>query len=65
MIDLIITFFTFCVQLMHTLADWSGLSYKEVNALIFLILQPLLILFFATLWIFQLRESRSLKKQSD
>ena len=56
MADLIITFFNFCVQLMHTLADWSGFSYKEVNALIFLILQPFLILFFATLWILELKK---------
>ena len=61
MADLVITFFTFCVQLMHTLADWSGLSYKEVNALIFLILQPLLILFFAALWLFELKKGEILK----
>ena len=63
MADLVITFFTVCVQLMHTLADWSGLSYKEVNALIFLVLQPFFILFFATLWILELRKSRSLKQK--
>ena len=32
-----------------------GLTYKEINALVFWLLQPSLIILFATLWIIELR----------
>ena len=47
--DLVLSLFTFCVQVMRVLAEWSGLTYKEINTLLFLVVQPSLILLFAAL----------------
>ena len=50
MIDLLIMIFSLCVELMKYIASISGLSYKEINVLVFLVIQPLLILVFFRLW---------------
>ena len=50
MIDLLIMIFSLCVELMKYIASISGLSYKEINVLVFLVIQPLLILIFFILW---------------
>ena len=50
MIDLLIMIFTLCVELMKYLSLISGLSYKEINVLVFLVIQPLLISVFFILW---------------
>ena len=60
--DLVLSLFTFCVQIMRVLAEWSGLTYKEINALLFLVVQPSLILLFAALWWNEKRKSIILKK---
>ena len=61
MSDWIVWIFSFCVRTMERLAAFSGLTYKEINALIFLLLQPSLIILFATLWIIELRKTATLK----
>ena len=42
--------FSICVEFMRYLSSISGLSYKEINVLVFLVIQPLLILVFFILW---------------
>ena len=50
MIDLLTMIFTLCVELMKYFSLISGLSYEEINVLVFLVIQPLLILVFFRLW---------------
>ena len=50
MIELLTVIFNLCVELMNFLSIISGLSYKEINVLVFLVIQPLLILVFFLLW---------------
>jgi len=50
MIDLLTMIFTLCVELMKYFSLISGLSYKEINVLVFLVILPLLILVFFILW---------------
>lgn len=50
MASLISSLFSECVELMRLTATLTGLSYKEINTIIFLILQPSLILIFFLLW---------------
>ena len=42
--------FWFCVDLLKVWGDWTGLGYNLLNILIFILLQPLLILVFFILW---------------
>ena len=50
MASLFSSIFSECVELMRLMATLTGLSYKEMNTIIFLILQPLLVLIFFLLW---------------
>ena len=50
MASLISSIFSECVELMRLMATLTGFSYKEINTIIFLILQPLLVLVFFLLW---------------
>ena len=47
---------------MHVMADFTGLTYKEINAIIFLVIQPGLVMFFLTLWLVERRRAIRLKK---
>ena len=47
-IDLV---FWWCVDILHVWGDITGLGYNLINILIFILLQPALILIFFTLWI--------------
>ena len=42
--------FQLCVNAMYLLADVTDTTYKEINAIVFLIIQPGLVLFFFSLW---------------
>ena len=55
-------FFNLCVLVLKIMADFTGMSYELINILIFVILQPLLILFFFYLW---RREKHKFRKISD
>lgn len=46
-------FFDWCVVVLEYLGDITGLGYIWVNILIFVIGQPLLILFFMVLWLYE------------
>ena len=48
--EIISIFFDWCVDVMVYLAEFTGISYKAINSLIFLILQGCLIFLFAILW---------------
>ena len=50
MIDLLIMIFSLCVEFMKYLSLISGLTYIQINVLVFLVIQPLLILLFFVLW---------------
>ena len=43
--------FNCCVLVLEIMAEATGMSYELLNILIFVILQPLLILIFFYLWI--------------
>ena len=51
-------FFDWCVLVLEYAGELTGLGYVWINILIFVIGQPLLILFFMILW---LREKRRFK----
>ena len=55
-------FFNWCVLVLEIMANLMGMSYELINILIFVILQPLLILFFFYLW---RRENHKLREISD
>ena len=50
LVELVTETFAFCVSIMRAAATLSGLSYKEVNAIVFLIFEPVLVLLFFGLW---------------
>ena len=43
-------FFLECVNFMRLLASYTNTTYQEINVIIFIILQPALVLFFFILW---------------
>ena len=43
-------FFNWCVLVLEIMAQYTWMSYELINILIFVILQPLLILIFFYLW---------------
>ena len=55
-------FFNWCVLVLEIMADLTGMSYELINILIFVILQPVLILIFFYLW---RRETKKYREISD
>ena len=55
-------FFNWCVLVLEIMADLTGMSYELINILIFVILQPLLIMVFFYLW---RRETKKYREISD
>ena len=55
-------FFNWCVLVLEIMANLTGMSYELINILIFVILQPLLIVMFFYLW---RRETKKYKGISD
>ena len=55
-------FFNWCVLVLEIMAEYIGMSYELINTLIFVILQPLLILIFFYLW---RRERKKFREISD
>ena len=55
-------FFNWCVLVLEIMAQYTGMSYELINILIFVILQPLLIVIFFYLW---RRETKKYKGISD
>jgi hypothetical protein len=46
-------FFNWCVWLLEVIGDVTGVGYAWANIIIFVILQPALILLFFTLWLLE------------
>ena len=57
--------FWFCVDLLKVWGDWTGLGYNLLNILIFILLQPLLILVFFILWRIELKRRKKLQRSFD
>ena len=55
-------FFNWCVLVLEIMAEAIGMSYELINILIFVILQPILILIFYYLW---RRERKKYREISD
>ena len=55
-------FFNWCVLVLEIMAEYIGISYELINILIFVILQPLLIVIFFYLW---RKETKKYKGISD
>ena len=49
------TLFAACVLILEVIGEWTGMGYQLANIVIFIVLQPALILIFLFLW---LRERR-------
>ena len=56
--ELIDFIFKICVILLVDLAELLGLSYEALNIIIFIIVQPALIVLFFILWRIEKRKSR-------
>ena len=55
-------FFNWCVLVLEIMAEGTGMSYELINILIFVILQPLLIVIFFYLW---RKETKKYREISD
>ena len=55
-------FFNWCVLVLEIMAELTGMTYELINILIFVILQPLLIVVFFYLW---RRETKKYREISD
>ena len=53
-------FFNWCVLVLEIMAEYTGMSYELINILIFVILQPLLILIFFYLWRKELQKNKEI-----
>ena len=60
--DLIIFLYNYCTDFIITLANISGLSYYEINAIIFCLLYPISIVLFPTIYLIQRLRLRKLRQ---
>ncbi len=44
------SFFNWCVKILEIIGDFTGMGYELANIIIFVIIQPTLILVFFVLW---------------
>ena len=51
--------FNYCVYVLEVIGDITGMGYFLANIVIFVILQPLLILLFFILWRYERNKNRS------
>ena len=51
MTDFISTLFNTCVWILQVIGDFTGMGYQMANILIFIVIQPALILLFIGLWL--------------
>jgi hypothetical protein len=51
-------FFNWCVWVLEVIGDFTGMGYELANIVIFVILQPALILIFFILWRREKRKDR-------
>lgn len=55
----VVDFFSWCVWVLEVIGDVTGVGYAWANIIIFVIIQPALILLFFTLWIFERKKNGS------
>ena len=60
--DLIIFLYNYCTDFIISLANISGLSYYEINAIIFCLLYPISIVLFPTIYLIQRLRLRKLRQ---
>ena len=51
-------FFNWCVLVLEIIGDLTGLGYEAANILIFVIIQPSLIIIFYLLWKYEKKRNR-------
>ena len=62
MSDLIKTFFFECVEIMRFLSAYTFFTYKEINTIVFLIIEPSLVILFFLLWRYEKKKYKKLTK---
>lgn len=55
--------FNYCVFILEVIGDFTGMGYFLANIVIFVIIQPLLILIFFILWRYERRKRHNLIRQ--
>ncbi len=58
---MISNFFNWCVYVLEIIGDLTGMGYELANIVIFVILQPALILLFFVLWILEKKKNNKMK----
>ena len=51
-------FFNWCVYVLEVIGSFTGIGYELANIVIFVILQPTLILLFFVLWILEKKKNK-------
>jgi hypothetical protein len=54
-------FFNWCVYVLEVIGSFTGVGYELANIVIFVILQPALIILFFALWIFEKKKNNKIK----
>ena len=54
-------FFNWCVYVLEVIGSFTGMGYELANIVIFVILQPALIILFFVLWIFEKKKNNKIK----
>ena len=62
MSDLIKTFFFECVEIMRFLSAYTFFTYKEINTIVFLIIEPSLVILFFMLWRYEKKKYKKITK---
>ena len=62
MSDLIKTFFFECVEIMRFLSVYTFFTYKEINTIVFLIIEPSLVILFFLLWRYEKKKYKEITK---
>jgi len=57
-------FFNLCVYILVVIGDVTGMGYQLANIVIFVVLQPLLILIFFILWLNEKKKNDTLYRKS-
>ena len=60
--DLIKTFFFECVEIMRFLSAYTFFTYKEINTIVFLIIEPSLVILFFLLWRYEKKKYKKITK---
>ena len=58
---MISNFFNWCVYILEIKSDFTGMGYELANIVIFVILQPALIILFFALWILEKKKNNKMK----